>query len=151
MNKKLYRNNKNAMVGGVCAGLSKYLDIDTVIVRLIFMLLFIFGGSGLIIYIIMWIMVPVENEFNNFNATYYNDEVDDAIYESEKSENENASKTNNSGGNMNRKLDNRQIIGIAMIVFGIFFIIDKFIPIQFEEYFFPAIMILVGALLVFNK
>lgn len=58
--KKLYRNSSNQMLAGVCSGLSEYLDIDLVIIRLIFVLLFFFGGHGLLIYVILWILMPVK-------------------------------------------------------------------------------------------
>lgn len=48
------------MLAGVCSGLSEYLDIDLVIVRLIFVLLFFFGGHGVLIYVILWILMPVK-------------------------------------------------------------------------------------------
>ena len=56
--KRLYRSRKNAMLGGVCAGLGEYFGIDPTIVRLIFVLLFLFGGHGLLIYLILWLVVP---------------------------------------------------------------------------------------------
>jgi phage shock protein C len=56
--KRLYRSRKNAMLGGVCAGLAEYFGIDPTIVRLIFVLLFLFGGHGLLIYLILWLVVP---------------------------------------------------------------------------------------------
>ena len=55
--KKLYRNPNGQMLAGVCSGLAEYLDIDLVIVRLIFVLLFFFGGHGLLIYVILWILI----------------------------------------------------------------------------------------------
>ncbi|TCC95561.1 PspC domain-containing protein [Pedobacter hiemivivus] len=56
--KKLYRDTDQAMVAGVCAGLGHYLDIDAKWVRLFtFLTTFIFG-SGLLVYMIFWIMVP---------------------------------------------------------------------------------------------
>lgn len=54
--KRLYRNTSDAKLGGVCSGLGDYLNIDPVIVRLIF-LLFFFAG-GLVAYIVAWIIVP---------------------------------------------------------------------------------------------
>lgn len=59
-NRKLARNESDRMVAGVCSGLGKYLNIDSTIVRLIFVLLFLLGGHGLLVYIILWIVMPVE-------------------------------------------------------------------------------------------
>ena len=54
--KRLYRKTSDAKLGGVCSGLGDYLNIDPVIVRLIFLLLFFAGG--LVAYIVAWIIVP---------------------------------------------------------------------------------------------
>jgi len=61
MKGKLYRSEKDKMVGGVCGGLGEYFGIDSTIVRLIFALIVIYGGSGLILYIILWIVLPSES------------------------------------------------------------------------------------------
>jgi phage shock protein PspC (stress-responsive transcriptional regulator) len=53
--KRLYRDENNKLLGGVCAGLANYLNIDIVVVRIIFIILF---GVGFIPYIILWIAVP---------------------------------------------------------------------------------------------
>jgi len=57
--KKLYRSESDRMIGGVCGGLAKYLDIDSAIVRL-FMILFLLSGIGLIVYLVAWVIVPLE-------------------------------------------------------------------------------------------
>ena len=58
--KRLYRSNRNAYLGGVCAGLGEYFNIDPTIVRLVFILL-LFGTvvfpMGLI-YMILWVVIP---------------------------------------------------------------------------------------------
>lgn len=55
--KRLTRSN-DRMVAGVAAGLAEYFDIDPVIVRLAFVALSLLGGPGLILYIIMWVIMP---------------------------------------------------------------------------------------------
>lgn len=60
--KRLYRIPSEGMIGGVCAGLGEHLVIDPTIIRLIFVVLLISGGSGLLIYLIMLLIVPVKPE-----------------------------------------------------------------------------------------
>jgi phage shock protein C len=61
--KKLYRSRSSRMISGVCGGLAEYLNIDPVVVRLIFVITAIFGASiGFWVYIIMWIAVPEQPE-----------------------------------------------------------------------------------------
>ncbi|WP_420400170.1 PspC domain-containing protein [Flagellimonas sp.] len=56
--KKLYRDIDQKYIGGVCSGLEHYLGIDALWVRLLFILLTIFSGFGLVAYILLWILVP---------------------------------------------------------------------------------------------
>lgn len=61
--KKLYRSRADRMIAGVCGGLGRYLGIDPTLIRLAFVLLVLFGvGSGLLAYIIMMLIVPLEPE-----------------------------------------------------------------------------------------
>lgn len=58
--KRLYRSKTNRILGGVCGGLAEYFNVDPSIVRLLW-ILFTFGfGSGLLAYIIAWIIIPEE-------------------------------------------------------------------------------------------
>ena len=57
--KKLYRNNTDSKIAGICSGIGDYFDIDPVIIRLLFLLGFFLGG-GLIVYIIGWIIIPIQ-------------------------------------------------------------------------------------------
>lgn len=59
-NKKLYRIPSKGMIGGVCVGLGEYLNLDPTVVRLIFVLLTFAGFSGVLIYIVMWLIIPVK-------------------------------------------------------------------------------------------
>jgi phage shock protein PspC (stress-responsive transcriptional regulator) len=58
--KRLMRSRDDRMIAGVAAGLADYLGMDSTLVRLIFVLLALAGGPGLLIYIILWIVMPEE-------------------------------------------------------------------------------------------
>jgi Putative stress-responsive transcriptional regulator len=60
MQNKLMRSSTDKMLGGVCAGLGKYLRVDVTIVRLFFVVLTMVGGFGPLLYIILWVLVPLE-------------------------------------------------------------------------------------------
>ena len=59
-NRKLYRSKTNRKLAGVCGGLAQYLNVDATVIRVLFVLLAILGGSGLVLYLAMWIIVPNE-------------------------------------------------------------------------------------------
>ena len=56
--RKLYRSRTHRMVAGVCGGLGEYFNVDATLIRALFLVLAVFGGSGLVIYLVMWIIVP---------------------------------------------------------------------------------------------
>lgn len=59
---RLYRARKDSKIAGVCGGLARYFGIDSTWVRLFFILFFFLGGSALLVYIIMWLIVPLAPE-----------------------------------------------------------------------------------------
>ena len=63
--KVLRRSANDKMIAGVAGGLGRYLGIDSVIVRVIFLVLLIAGGSGFLIYLIGWIAMPMEQPDDN--------------------------------------------------------------------------------------
>ncbi len=56
--KRLFRDENNKVIGGVCSGLANYFNMDLVVVRVIFLLMFFSVGFGLIPYLILWFAVP---------------------------------------------------------------------------------------------
>ena len=60
MQRKLYRSRTDSILAGVCGGLGEYSGIDPTVIRLAFVFLTLFGGHGLLLYLIMCIVVPPE-------------------------------------------------------------------------------------------
>lgn len=63
METRLYRSRTDVMLGGVCGGLARYLRVDSTLVRLFFVLLALgAGGFGILLYLLLWIIVPLEGQ-----------------------------------------------------------------------------------------
>ena len=58
MKKRLYRSKKDKMLAGICGGLAEYFDVDPSLVRLATVLLCLYAGTGLLVYIIAAIIIP---------------------------------------------------------------------------------------------
>jgi phage shock protein C len=58
--RKLHRSKTNRKLAGVCGGLAQYFNIDATVIRVLFVVLAILGGSGLVLYLALWIIVPKE-------------------------------------------------------------------------------------------
>ena len=56
--RKLYRSKTNRQIAGVCGGLAEYFNVDAILIRVLFVLLAVLGGSGVVLYVAMWIIVP---------------------------------------------------------------------------------------------
>ncbi|MBM4160862.1 MAG: PspC domain-containing protein [Ignavibacteria bacterium] len=58
MPKRLYLSRKNKVIAGVAGGIAEYLDVDPVLIRIAFIIAVFAGGSGILAYIIAWIIIP---------------------------------------------------------------------------------------------
>lgn len=58
--KKLYRSKTDQMIGGVCAGIAKYVNMDPTVIRLLWVMVALFGGSGVLVYLILLVVIPLE-------------------------------------------------------------------------------------------
>lgn len=58
MEKRLYRSRQNRTLAGVCGGIAEYLGWDPTLVRVAWIILTLLGGSGILIYLIFWLVMP---------------------------------------------------------------------------------------------
>lgn len=63
MNRKFYLSTTDKKIGGVCGGLAEYFDIDSLLVRIAFLVLVFGVGTGLWAYIILWLLAPKDDHF----------------------------------------------------------------------------------------
>lgn len=57
--KRLMRSSTDKKISGVCGGLAEYFDLDPTLVRILWLVLIFFAGTGLLVYFILWIALPV--------------------------------------------------------------------------------------------
>jgi len=118
MEKKLYRNTSDQAIAGVAAGLARYFEIDVTWIRIFFILATIFGASGLLIYIILWIAIP-EQPFGQWNMPGQTDyKVKDTTA--------NSFETDYKAAKSKRKRESGFISGVILIALGSFFLLDQF-------------------------
>jgi len=60
MTKRVYRSRDERVIWGVCGGIAKYFDVDPTIIRIIAVLTLFFACTGILIYIILTIIIPLE-------------------------------------------------------------------------------------------
>jgi phage shock protein PspC (stress-responsive transcriptional regulator) len=146
MAKKLYRSVTDKMLGGIAGGLAEYFNIDSALIRVLFILTVFLGGGGIIAYIILWIIVPERPFVFTGPAPTDPDEQSDTQHKAE-------SETNSSNNYFTayqkafdeQKKNRAMWGGIILILLGGIFLLDNFIPrFDFGD-FWPLILIGVGA------
>ncbi|MCD6247010.1 MAG: PspC domain-containing protein [Candidatus Diapherotrites archaeon] len=60
--KRLYRSRKDRILGGVCGGIAEYMDTDPSLIRLLWVLVCLFWGLGIILYLAAWLIIPENPE-----------------------------------------------------------------------------------------
>ncbi len=137
---QIYRSETNKFIGGVCGGLGEYFNIDPSIIRLVFVLLTVFGGSGIIIYLVLWIIIPSKSQKGSQDFKERIHEVAQDIKNSVKN-------------HRIHEPHNRHFIAYAAILIGILFLLDNF---GFNTYFsfgrlWPLLLILLGISIILRK
>lgn len=142
MEKKLHRIPDQAVFGGVASGIAQYLQIDVVIVRVLFVVMLLlpippsFGWTG-ILYIILWAVLPTGPAVPFTGTTGFDSnplKPSEPFFDKKKSD------------------QTVMVLGGILIFFGAVMLVDDF-PIwyQFKKYFWPIILIAIGAFLILRQ
>jgi phage shock protein C len=124
------------MLGGVCGGLAQYLNVDVTLVRVFFVLLAMTAGTGLLLYLAMWLIVPEEGQGTARDGT------------------EIASYGSQSGARRGDR-QGALFIGSLLLFFGAIFLVQNivggWIPWLSFGTLWPLLLILAGAALLWNR
>lgn len=140
-NKILYRSETDKVIGGVCGGLAETFGIDSTLVRLVFLVAFIFGGTGLLLYLILWVIIPTKKNISK--------SVNDTIHENIEELKETAT---NFGKNIKTDNNNKMFIGIVVIAMGIIFLMNNFgYHVVSISKLWPLVIIALGFMMISRK
>jgi len=79
---RLYRSEDNRVIGGVAGGLAVYFDLDPNFVRLLFILSVLIFGIGILVYLLLWILLPTESKLKQPESKNIKENVQDIAYKS---------------------------------------------------------------------
>ena len=139
--KKIYRSETNRILAGVAGGLGEYFAIDPTLIRLIFALLMIFGGGGILVYIILWILIPSENNSEKNSEETIKDNTEEFKNRAKSFDNE--------FKGMSVENHPKNWFGFVVIILGILFLFDNLGFLQFHL-FWPILLIAFGFFLLFK-
>lgn len=116
--RRLTRSVTDKVLAGVAGGLAQYLELDATLIRVIFILMAVFGGSGVLIYLILWIVMPSEQSAAQSSEDHVRENVAELR---ERARSIGQELRQNSSDNSGRGL-----WGILLLIFGIIFLAQNF-------------------------
>ncbi len=143
--KKLLRNKGDKMIAGVASGIADYFDIDANMIRLLFILLTIFGGSGILLYIVLWILIPSDGSKNMSGGK---DVMRENVREMKETVSEVAKEFKS---RPKEKHEKSQLgFGIVIVVVGILFLLNNLGIFEMVEVqkFWPLLLVFLGIYIV---
>lgn len=133
-NRRLYRSRRECMVAGVCGGLAEYFDIDPTIVRVVYVLLTLFNGTGVALYILMWIIVPEEPAKAGGDKSPKEEPEVKSVSKEVTAKNEQAS---------------RSFWGVILVLIGGVMLLQRLVPWNFDgALLVPTVLIAIGLVIV---
>jgi phage shock protein C len=139
----LFRSRTDKVIGGVAGGIAKTLNTESSIIRILFILLVLLGGSGILLYVILWIALPEEG-FVMFNPETTNPPQQEAQQGT----------PGEPGQPMDfppkRRYDGSLIAGMILILIGLVFLADRYIPHIHFWHYWPLILVVIGIVLIYN-
>ncbi len=137
-----YRSSNQQVIGGVAAGIADHMNTDPTIIRILFIVVALFGGGGILIYLILWIALP------SGVTTSYNQPLNFSNMEKENME---QGKNDNFDPNKqwkHPKNDGSLIAGLILITLGFIFLADHFLPrVDFGD-LWPIILLVAGIVMI---
>lgn len=145
--RKLYRSGSDKVIAGVCGGLGNFFDIDSTIVRIIFVLLTFGGGAGIIIYIILALIMPEQHNSDQDIKENIKNNAEQLASEIKTKANDLKEKYQREDG---YRGDTRMWLGVLLLFFGLFFLVENFniFPWFNMGKLWPVILIVIGLLIV---
>jgi phage shock protein PspC (stress-responsive transcriptional regulator) len=141
--RSLTRSKTDKVIAGVCGGLGEYFNVDPVIIRLIFVVVTILGGAGVLAYIVMWIIVPESGQKSY--AESIKKDIDDKKKDKDgKSETGEKISKEMKEVIAKRKNDGPYLIGAILILIGLIFLAQNFFSFISFEKLWPLILVVVG-------
>ena len=156
MERRLYRSQSDRMIWGVCGGLAKYFDIDSTIVRIIAVLLIFANGVGILAYVIIAIVVPLESSKVTTPKEVMQENVEDMKETASELGREIRSTLVGEVGESEEEAKvhhrRRNILGIILVVLGVLFLLGSLNLFRWFHWgnLWPLILVAVGVSIIIS-
>lgn len=156
MERRLYRSRDDRVLFGVAGGLGEYFDIDSTIVRIIFVVLGIWGGIGVLLYLIGALVIPEEPVAKEVVDVVTADKekrktkkAEDAVVEEKPARTQSQEyRGEKRDGYRRNELRGETWAGLIVLLLGLLFLADQFVPNFNFGQLWPLILIVIGLLIL---
>ena len=143
-NRKLRRNPMNRVIGGVCSGLADFFGVDVALMRIAFVIAFLFASFGFWLYIILWIVLPESQQTTDNGQQSFGQSQSQSQGQSQgqspQSESVSVSKSESKVKSI--------FAGAFIILIGLLFLVNNFIPINWVWKLWPLILVAIGVVMI---
>ena len=151
-NKSLHRSQTDKILAGVCGGLAEYFEVDSTIIRLLFILVVALGGSGILIYLILWLIMPrtvgKDAVINEQRVKEFAEEIkakaQDLREEFKKEKPEIVVKDRRHSG----------LFGWVLVILGLVFLANNFMPFWLRAQmvsYWPLLLVFLGVVIIAGR
>lgn len=151
----LYRSETNRVIAGVSGGLGEYFNVDATIIRVLFILMTVFGGSGLIIYLVLWLIIPSKSGSPKDSKDAIRSNLED-MKTTTQTFAHNISKPSKDGKDKQSlrsdDLNSRFWWALFIIIAGFFFLLNNYGLLEIDlEKLWPVVLIIFGLAIILRK
>lgn len=148
--KKLHRSRTDKVIAGVAGGLGEYFGIDPVLFRVLFVFLILWGGAGILFYLILMFIIPRED------GQSAKDAVLEAAANLKDKAQETAGEIKHEAEAMKQEswwVNRRHVLGVVIIIAGLIFLLNQLFPIKFLKFNFiwPVVIMFIGLFVILRK
>jgi len=142
---KLYRSETDKMIAGVAGGLGEYFNIDSSLIRILFVLITLLGGSGILLYLVLWLIIPSKVNQGKLDS--------DTIKHNVQEMKERAQSFTSGIKKGHKKHDSRNWFAFVIIILGVVFLLENLGLVEpfLIRKFWPLILIFFGLAVFFKN
>ena len=142
--KRLYRRNDDRVLGGVCSGLGEHLGLDPLLIRVVFVVLGMVNGIGVLLYALMWALVPSATDAGSDQRQIMRHNVQEMRGRARELAGDARGAVNQGVSSGNRAV----LAGAVLIGAGLLFLLRTLHPLAWLSKLWPLLVVAVGVILV---
>ena len=139
----LYRSETNKVFGGVCGGLGEVFQVDPTLLRILFVIAFLMGGTGILLYLILWLVIPSQSKIMHSSNENFKENIEEMKTRAQNF-------TQDIQGNAN---GSRAGFGAVIVILGLMFLLNNYGYTHLFNFsrLWPVLLIVFGFFIITRK